>query len=288
MRVAHPDSNTVALQIAVRRFVPAGRRGPPIWLVGASHVGESNYFGELQKQLDRTGLVLFEGVGAKSKKMRFDPAEQTSVQHSLAASLGVLFQLEAIEYDRPNFRNSDLTIAQLQALMRNRPTEAGGGGSGAQELEDLLQVMDGSSFVGALLQAGLKIIASSPKLRGMTKLVLIEVLGGFKGDLSRMPGLPPGLEQLLTVIIQERDKVVLNDLAEALRASPPAASIAVFYGAGHMADLEKRVREELGYRPRDEKWLTALSVNMLQVGLSSEEAESLSGLIRWQLEASQP
>ncbi|HXI52060.1 MAG TPA: hypothetical protein VNH84_11160, partial [Candidatus Saccharimonadales bacterium] len=162
MRVAHPDSNTVALQIAVRRFVPAGRRGPPIWLVGASHVGESNYFGELQKQLDRTGLVLFEGVGAKSKKMRFDPAEQTSVQHSLAASLGVLFQLEAIEYDRPNFRNSDLTIAQLQALMRNRPTEAGGGGSGAQELEDLLQVMDGSSFVGALLQAGLKIIASSP------------------------------------------------------------------------------------------------------------------------------
>ena len=103
-----------------------------------------------------------------------------------------------------------------------------------------------------------------------------------------MPGLPPGLEQLLTVIIQERDKVVLNDLADALRASPPAASIAVFYGAGHMADLETRVREELGYRPRDEKWLTALSVNMLQVGLSSEEAESLSGLIRWQLEASQP
>src|SRR5688572_31483966 len=47
MRVARPDSNTVALQIAVRRFAPQKARGPTVWLSGASHIGESNYFASL-------------------------------------------------------------------------------------------------------------------------------------------------------------------------------------------------------------------------------------------------
>src|SRR5882672_1774711 len=52
MRVSRPDSNTVVLQIAARRFVPAKGRGPVVWLTGASHIGESNYFAALQRHLD--------------------------------------------------------------------------------------------------------------------------------------------------------------------------------------------------------------------------------------------
>src|SRR5579859_7833418 len=43
-RVAHPDSNTVQLQIAVRRFVPVDHRGPTIWLTATAHVGEPQYY----------------------------------------------------------------------------------------------------------------------------------------------------------------------------------------------------------------------------------------------------
>ena len=52
MRVAHTDADTVSLQIALRRFTPEKRRGPEIWLAGASHIGESNYFAALQRHLD--------------------------------------------------------------------------------------------------------------------------------------------------------------------------------------------------------------------------------------------
>jgi hypothetical protein len=292
MRVIHPDSNTVALQIAARRFVPAKGRGPVVWLSGASHVGESNYFASLQRHLDAQALVLFEGVGAKDKKARFNPDEEVSIQHTLAASLGLVFQLSAIDYDRPHFRNSDLTIAQLQQLLAggtgtNRTGRGGGTGSG-EEFQQLLQIMDGSSFLGTLLHAGLKLIGSSPKLQALTKVMLIEILGQLRGDLSQLKGVPPEIQRLLEVIIRERNQVVFDDLKAAIRAPSPPRSISVFYGAGHMADLERLLREELRYRPADEIWLTALAVNTSAAGLSTFEMEMMRGLVQWQMEALQP
>jgi hypothetical protein len=275
------------LQVALKRFVPEAGRGPAVWLVGASHIGETNYFAALQAELERAGLVLFEGVGAKDKRVRFDPEEQGSMQYTFATSLGLRFQLEAIEYNRPHFKNSDLTIAQLQKLMLQDGSGGTGGSEANEEFSQLLAVMEGSSLVGALLQAGLKFIGFSPKLRAMTKTVLIETLGSMEGDLAQLKGLPPSLQRLLTVIIQERNKVVVSDLASELRAPRPPASIAIFYGAGHMLDLENRLRSELAYRPSSERWLTALSVDTAAAGLSSAELESMRSLVRWQLESLQ-
>src|SRR5262249_60481077 len=114
--------------------------------------------------------------------------------------------------------------------------------------------------------------------------VRVETLGQIKGDLSQLKGVPPEIQRLLAVIIQERNRVVLGDLKAELRSASPPRSIAVCYGAGHMVDLEKRLREDLNYRPRDEVWLTAISVNTRQTGLSSAELDAMRSLVRWQLE----
>lgn len=290
MRVTRPDQDTISLQIAWRRFTPTKGRGPNVWLAGASHVGESNYFAHLQRLLDAQSLVLFEGVGGKAKKMRFNPDEDASIQHTMAIALGLEFQLTAIDYDRPHYTNSDLTISQLQALLA-ADHRAGAGNNDAkasQEFQQLLQVMDGSSMLGTLVHMGLKFIGSNPKLQAMTKVLLVEVLGRLEGDMAQMKGVPPEIQRLLVVIIQERNKVVLDDLKAQLKSPRPPTSIAVFYGAGHMADLEKRLRRELGYRPREEKWLTAISVNTRQAGLSATELETMRSLVQWQLDALNP
>lgn len=290
MRVTRSDPDTIALEIALRRFVAAKAPGPTIWLAGASHLGESNYYAGLQIFLDAQPVVLFEGIGAGSKKLRPESPDDGGIQNTLAKSLELAFQLNSIDYDRPHFRNSDLSLARLERLIagdspatddkergaRNR--------SPAQPFDELLGIMDGSSMLGTLLHVAVKLVGSNPKLRAMTKLMLIETLGEWKGDMAQMKGAPPEIQKLLTVIIQERNKVVIEDLKKELASAVPAQSIAVFYGAGHMADFEKRLGSELAYRPAGEVWLRAISVHPRRAGVSESEMGTLRSLIQWQLQ----
>jgi pheromone shutdown protein TraB len=149
--------------------------------------------------------------------------------------------------------------------------------------QDLLGAMDGSSVFGALANGIFQIIGSSVKLQAMTKLALIEVFGQLRGDMAQMEGLPPEMKRLFEVLIRERNKVVIADLKEELPYARRADSIAIFYGAGHLADMEKRLRRELRYVPVEEFWLPVFSVNTEKAGLSDFELTLLRSVLRSQL-----
>jgi hypothetical protein len=297
LRVVRPDTNTVQLQVAVRKFAPAGKSGPAIWLVGAAHIGETNYYQALQKHLDAQPLVLFEGVSERPKKSQAGKtpsaeskaaspeSPSTSLQTTLAESLGLVFQLNGIDYDRPHFRKSDLSVKQLQQLME---ADANAADKSGAEFNQLLQLMDGSSFLGGLVRFGLGIVASSPKLQAVTKLTLVETMGQLRGDLTQMRGLPSEMRDLLRVLIEARNRKVIADLKAELKKAAPPASIAVFYGAAHMHDFEQRLRSELRYEPGEELWLTAISVNLRQAGLTNADVEMVRSMVEWQMKQLQP
>jgi hypothetical protein len=194
--------------------------------------------------------------------------------------------LDAIDYERANFLNSDLSIDQIQRIMAGgQPLAAPGrGGGSSSSFDTLLQIMDGSSFLGSLFKIGLQFIAASPQLQAMAKLTFIEAVGRLKGDLSDVQGLPPEWKQLIQVLIQARNQNLMDDLKVELKKVPSSGSIAVFYGAGHMDDLEKRITGDLHYRPSEETWLAAFSVNMRKSGISPGEAQIMRNLIKSQLE----
>jgi hypothetical protein len=304
-RVANPDTNTVQLQIALRKFVPAQNSGPAIWLAGVMHVGESSYYQALQRFLDAQTLVLYEGIDpdAHPRHVHDSNAPSTnhparaiakaatndeySIQTALAHSLGLVFQLEAIDYDRTNFLNSDLSVEQIQRIMAGGMTAAEPGAGPNVTLEVLLQIMDGSSFLGSLVRVGLHFVADNPQLQAAVKLALIEAVGGLKGDLSEVQGLPPDWKKLVKVLIQARNENVVNDLAAELKKIPASGSIAVFYGAGHMDDMEKRIVSDLHYHAADEMWLPAFSVDLHKSGLTSEQVVWMRNLIRTQMDQMQ-
>ena len=312
LRVVSSDARMMQLQIAVRKLVPARGSGPAVWLTGASHIGDSNYFNALQEHLDAQALVLFEGVGGPaaghhathrrgraSPRTSHSPADGSTtganqenqpvgLQGSLAESLGLVFQLSAIDYDRPHFRNSDLSIQEIQRLIQGaaRADSAKGNAANAGgEFQQLLQIMDERSFPGAIAKLMVTLLGSSPKLQAITKLALIETLGQVQGDLSQMQALPPEMKNLVQVLIQARNQTVLNDLKAELKRKSPPGSVAIFYGAGHMADLEKRLTHELHYRAAGQFWLTAFAVDLEKAGVTDAELQVIRSFVAWQMEA---
>ena len=315
MRVTNGATGAVELQVAVRKLVPTNGIGPVIWLSGASHIGETNYYAQLQKHLDAQALVLFEGIHAGRKTGATNavasekaaanstpaakpeaaapapaakPGERTSLQKDLAESLGLVFQLEAINYARTNFRNSDLSVQELRELM-DKDDEPATPDSPKEKrkneaFEQLLKAMEGNSLFGTLLKAGFKMVGGNPMLQAMTKLALIEALGSIRGDLSRMKSLPEDMQRLMEVLIQTRNDAVLRDLRAELKRPAPPASISVFYGAGHMDDLERRVRREFGYRAESDLWLPAFTVDYTKAGLSVIEATLLRTMVQRQMQ----
>ena len=290
LRTVTDTNGTVALEVAVRSFALRHGRGPVVQLVGVTHLGTTNYYADLQRFLNAQPLVLFEGIGATNKQFRMRGDRGFSLQDELAGALGLEFQLNAIDYSGANFRNADLSLAQLNAIF-SRETNAPAGTravSGQAEFSQLIQTMEGTGLFGGLARIGISLISASPRLQAAMKVALIETLGALPDDLSQSPAMTPGLRHLVAVLIEERNRNVVAALQTAVRAKPRPASVAVFYGAGHMADLERRVRATLHYRPTSERWLTAFAVNPRKAGLSDWELELTRRMVRQELESLQP
>lgn len=292
VRASNNASNTLELQIAARRFTAPRGKGPVVWLTGVSHIGTSNYFAQLQRHLDGQTLVLFEGVGEHSQDFKRSQEEKAAdaaaakaggagLQSSLASSLGLVFQLDTIDYDRPNFRHSDLSIREIRELLAE--PRGSGGGDAANDFDNLLSMMQGDSFMNIVMQFGLGILASSPKLQAMSKVTLIEVITEMGGDPSRIGALSPELKQLLEVLIAKRNQRVIDDLKVAMKEVGPKGSISVFYGTGHMNEMETRLRKELHYQPVEDVWFPAITVNLTDAGISPSELEFIRGFIKSQM-----
>jgi hypothetical protein len=302
VRISTTDSNLVRLQTAVREFVPDRSQGPCVWLAGVSHVGEPHYYAAMQRFLDARTLVLYEGIGGAAAhtsgqaQQPSSPASADNEEHppranddygslqtAMASSLGLVFQLDAIDYSRPNFRNSDLSLEALRDLLANAPADPDNAGA-AQGFETLLQAMQGGTFMNTILRLSLGVLGATQKLQALGRLAMIQVLGQIQGDPSQLHGLPPQMKDLLSVLLKKRNDKVFHDLKANLRELGSHDSIAVFFGTGHMPDLERRLRAELHYRPGRQIWLTAFSVDLAKTGITPAEVEFIRNLVRTQLQ----
>lgn len=299
VRIANTDSNRIELQIAAREFASPRPGRTTIWLTGVSHIGDTNYYGELQRHLDAQSLVLYEGVGAaeaesatqtnsdgdadSSLESSANSEDRGSLQSAMAAALGLVFQLNAIDYHRQNFHNSDLSVTQLRALLTKSAPQTDNAGTASENFEDLLQMMQGNSWFDALLQGALRLLGASPKFQGLGRLALIDLIGEIQGDPSRLKGLPPDMKQLLEVLLQRRNEKVISDLKTRLPQLGAHSSVAVFFGTGHMPDLEAKLRQQFGYRPRHQIWFTAFRVDLAAANISLTERQFVDNFVKWQL-----
>ena len=199
-----------------------------------------------------------------------------NLQAELAKALGLEFQLDAIDYERPHFRSSDLALDQLERSLRAKDVD----------LAPIAGSLTGSTLPGKLAIFLLRLVRAADiflegAIADALKVVLIELLSDEAMIEQSLKQFGPGFE---AVIIDERNQLVIDDLKAILEREPQVSSIAILYGAGHMPDMARRLTEQLGYRPTGEQWLTAFEVDLEQSAMSARQLEQIRRMVRYQLE----
>ena len=272
------------LQTASVEYRPASGVGPSVWLIGVAHLGTTEYFQAIQKRLDARTVVLYEGIGLHDvKQAPGSMKDDTGIQTTLANALGLKFQLDAIDYRRASFINSDLHVPELQQEVKKRGVETAGSG-GDETFNQLVDALQGTGAMGGALTQMIGLLGSSPQMREMTKTMLIEVLGQAGELMAMAKNLSPDMKDLFDVILTQRNAVVMTDLRAQLAKLRPADSVAIFYGAAHMDEIAQRLRDELHYIPAKTEWDTAFSADASQSGINPAQVRIMIDLMRSQMQ----
>ena len=196
-------------------------------------------------------MVTTSVAARKSAESPSKPAAQDGAAKPSAAST---------ESATGQWRSSDLSIDEVIARAKAAGSDAG----------MLLAMLDGDSLMSKLAGMVLGFIESSPALRAQAKVALVQVLATADPAQSGA-ALGKSGAGLMKVIIEDRNEVVLGDLAEIIKREPKVRTVAAFYGAGHMADLETKLVERFGYQPGEVLWMNAVTLDAKELGLSERE-----------------
>jgi hypothetical protein len=252
LRLQRDSKDTpTALEAAVVHCAPeAGKAGPTVDLVSAVHVADKAYYDEINKTFEGYDVVLYELVAPQGTRIpkggRKDGDSVVSmVQKAMKDILQLEFQLEAVDYTRKNLVHADMSPEQFSESMRKRNESVWTmffrmmGYALAKESRN-----DGKSTDAELL------LALFDKNRALAlKRLLAEQFEDMEGSLLAIEG-PEG-----STLVSGRNQVAAEVLRKQIAAGK--RKIAIFYGAGHMADLEKRLHDDFGLVPVSTRWLTA-------------------------------
>jgi hypothetical protein len=256
VRVKKDDrGRPLAMQVAIVRYrSAAGDDKVPVEvdLVGAVHVGDAAYYDDLNKRFEKYDALLYELVAPEGT--RIEAGTKASNRHALGAMqngmkdmLELEHQLEKVDYTKDNFVHADMSPDEFFDSMKSRD-------------ESFLKMyfrMMGQSIAH---QSSATADGATPDIDMMKAM--------FAQDRARqlkiaMAGQLAEMESLLTAfggeegstLITERNKAALKVLREQIDAGK--RKLGVFYGAGHLSDMDERLQKEFGLEPVEIIWLNA-------------------------------
>jgi len=216
-------------------------------LVGVVHIGEKDYFEAFNEQFKNYDALLYELVAPEGTKV--DARKEDGVnpvaalQKGMMAGLGLQFQLEHINYNASNFVHADMTPEEFgQSMTENNESVA----KMFFRMMGTSAAMSGASGEAEMLRA---LLSSGEdrtyRLRRSAANQLIKMDVGmvaFEGDNG-------------STIITHRNRKALKVLQSQIDAGK--RKLGVFYGAGHLPDMERRLIEDFGMTAGEPQWQAA-------------------------------
>jgi hypothetical protein len=253
LRLSRDKANSpAALETAILHCAPVDgkRTSPTVDLIAAIHIADSSYYQQLNREFGRYDAVLYELVAPENANVprKGDPSGNhpiTLLQNGMKDVLELEFQLKGIDYSCKNMVHADMSPDQFYEAMQKR----------GESVMTILVRMMGYAMARQGQESGeaggldwLAALFDKDRATALKRL-LAEQFVESEDLMSAMDG-PKG-----STLISGRNKVALDVLRKEIASGKN--KIAIFYGAGHMPDFLKRLRDEFGLAPVETRWIVA-------------------------------
>jgi hypothetical protein len=252
-----------AMQTSIVTYKPKGddRKGLVVDLIGAVHVGDGDYYDKLNKAFEEYDVVLYELVAPEGTKIPKGGKREGgthpvgAIQMAMKDILDLEFQLEKVDYTPKNFVHADMSPDEFSKTMESR---------GESFLQMYFKMM-GAAIAqqagkkgGGSSDAEILFALFSPDRAFRLKRVMAQQFEDLGGTMTMIEG-PEG-----STIIGERNRKAFEVLKKEIAAGKK--KIGVFYGAGHMPDMEKRLAADFELHPGEVKWIDAWDLRQKKSG----------------------
>lgn len=243
------NERPVALQTAIAHY--QSKDGDlKIDLVGAVHIGENDYYQELNKRFKSYDAVMYELVAPEGTRVpkghKGTNSPVSGIQNGMKDMLELEFQLEKVDYTPKNFVHADMSPDEFAKDMEER-------GDGLLHMfaramgQGLVQQSKGDNNDAAIMMA----FFSSDRA--------IKLRRAFASQMSDMGSSMKAIEgKNGSTIISQRNAKAFEVMGKSIKDGKK--NIAVFYGAGHLEDMHDRLKKDFGMQLQSVEYLDAWSL----------------------------
>ena len=247
----------VALETSITRYELTTEKGDRITvdLIGAVHIGEKSYFQKLNKRFENYESMLYELVAPEGTVIpKGGGAEDgiptnpiAAMQVGMKAVLGLEFQLEHIDYTKKNFKHADMTPEEFSESMEAND-------------ESISKMAVRAIGQGMAMQAAGKGGDSMGMLFAMfSKNKELRLRRSFAKQMQNMEtGMVVFQGKDGSTILDHRNAKCMEVLESEIAAGK--RNIAIFYGAAHLPDMQRRLMSDFKMKRGGQFWLEAWSL----------------------------
>ena len=222
-------------------------------LIAAVHFAERDYYEELNRRFTRYEVVLVEMIAPKGTTLAQIAASAgkknnkltrvgflETLQRGMGKTLGLVNQIDAVDYSAGNLVLADMDAETLFARIRENG-ELGDIFRGLWKTDGEAPEDDGVAEPELSLA---RLLLSRDKRRLLKRVFAVEIARG-QGEEK------PLFEESL---IRDRNTIVLDELRR--RIETGTDNLGLFYGAVHIPDIQRRLEED-GFRAVHTEEITA-------------------------------
>jgi len=245
------QGRAVGMETSVTRYIKQRANGQTAYvdLIGVVHIGERGYYEQLNDIFTSYDAVLYELVAPEGTRIpkggrindEFNPI--SALQNGMKSMLELEFQLDHIDYMQDNLVHADMSPEEfLESMSAND--------------ESFIKMFFKSIGQGLAMQresqtteTDMLMALMAPDRTARLRRLMADQMQNIESGLVIFEGREG------STIINHRNRKAFTILDREI--DDGQTKLAVFYGAGHLADMEQLLVRDRGFRRAGQYWLTA-------------------------------